>query len=106
MNHSEDELGFDEAWQAYAFALSRELAEQGLFSRAEWSAALGAKLRENPAPGNEAYYRSLLGALEMLILEKRAATPDELTAMKALWRQAYISTPHGKPVLLSTDRLA
>lgn len=95
-----DDIGFDEPWQAYAFTIARELAAHGLYSPAQWSERLGAKLRASADTGNNAYYRAVLEALESLIVEAGAASVRELAQTKENWRDAYRSTPHGKPVVL------
>ena len=40
----DDEPVFDEPWQAQALALAFNLIEQGVFSKSQWSDALGAEL--------------------------------------------------------------
>lgn len=42
---------FDEQWQAQTLALAYALAGKGVFTSAEWSEMLGAKLREARASG-------------------------------------------------------
>ena len=97
---AETDRGFDEPWQAYAWVMAHDLCASGMFSPNEWSTALGTKLRARGGEGNTAYYEAVLDALEMLLAEKGAASPGELAKLKKAWRQAYETTPHGKPVSL------
>ncbi len=101
MNRPEADQGFDEPWQAYAWAIAHDLCARGLFSPSEWSAMLGAKLCERGGEGNLAYYEAVLDALETLLAEKDAVSPAKLAQLKDAWREAYEHTPHGKPVVLA-----
>ena len=100
-----DHVKFDEPWQAQAWVLAHALAGRGLFSLAEWSDALGAAIRTHGAENGTQYYDAVLEALETLIVEKGAASPADLAQMKGAWREAYETTPHGKPVALARDPL-
>jgi nitrile hydratase accessory protein len=91
---------FEEPWQAQAWVMARALGENGLFSLNEWSAVLGEKLRARPESGSHAYYLAVLEALEALVVRKQAASEADLAALKEEWREAYETTPHGKPVAL------
>lgn len=96
---------FAEPWQAEAFACTLQLSRQGLFSWAEWVAVFSAEIKAAPVrPGeshNEAYYRQWLTALERIVGQKGATTPAEIDARQEAWRQAYLNTPHGRPVELA-----
>src|SRR5205823_137271 len=64
---------FAEPWEAHAFALAVKLSEAGLFTWAEWSAALAEELaaasrRAEPDDGSR-YYHYWLAALERLVAE-------------------------------------
>jgi nitrile hydratase accessory protein len=98
-----DHVKFDEPWQAQAWVLAHALAGRGLFSLAEWSDALGAAIRAHGADDGTAYYDAVLEALETLIVSKGAASPADLAQMKDAWREAYETTPHGKPVELKRN---
>ncbi len=91
---------FAEPWQAQAFALTLRLHETGAFTWPEWAAALSAQLAGDPADDGARYYDHWVAALEGLVAGRRLAAPDELSARKAAWRDAYLRTPHGKPVEL------
>jgi hypothetical protein len=75
-----------------------------MYSATEWAAALGAEIRQLDKTGesdsDEIYYRAVLAALEHLVTEKSLATGGALAERMEAWRRAYLSTPHGQPVLL------
>jgi nitrile hydratase accessory protein len=100
-----DHVRFDELWQAQAWVLAHALAERGLFSLAEWSDALGAAIKSRGTDDGARYYDAVLEALETLIVRKGAASPADLEQMKEAWREAYETTPHGRPVALKQDPL-
>jgi len=96
---------FAEPWQAQAFALAVRLSEEGYFTWKEWAAALAAELRAaadrgEPDDGSH-YYEHWLATLERLVAEKGLTDPAALAARKQAWTEAYLRTPHGKPVELS-----
>ncbi len=96
---------FAEPWQAQAFALAVRLSEQGYFTWKEWASALAAELkaavdRGEPDDGSRYYYH-WLATLERLVAEKGLTDPAALAARKQAWTEAYLRTPHGKPVELS-----
>lgn len=95
---------FAEPWQAQAFALAVRLSDQGYFTWKEWAAALAAELkaaagRGEPDDGSH-YYDHWLATLERLVTEKNLTDPAALAARKQAWTEAYLRTPHGKPVQL------
>ena len=96
---------FAEAWQARAFALMLKLSEREHFTPKEWTLALARELqnaaqRGAPADGSH-YYEHWLAALEALVVVKGLASTASLHERKEAWRNAYLSTPHGKPVELT-----
>jgi nitrile hydratase accessory protein len=98
---------FAEPWQAQAFALAVKLSEQGYFTWKEWAAALADQLktasdRGEPDDGTH-YYEHWLATLEMLVTAKGLTRREELHARKEAWADAYLHTPHGKPVELRAD---
>src|SRR5438445_13834658 len=102
-----DEQGpvFNEPWEAHAFALAVRLSEAGCFSVPEWSAVLSHEIRSaqercDPGPGCS-YYHQWLSALERMCVEKGLVNATDVQQRKEEWRQAYLNTPHGKPVELS-----
>ncbi len=94
-----DERVFSEPWQAQSFALAVHLIEQGVFSRSEWSEALGEQ-RRSGGDSDEAYYHDWLAALEQLLIRKGLAESTTLVDLKRAWIEAYERTPHGRPVRL------
>ena len=98
---------FAEPWQAQAFALAVKLSEQRHFSWTEWAEALGAELkaaaeRGEPDDGSR-YYEHWLAALERLVVEKGLTDQEAMRERKEAWTDAYLHTPHGKPVELSSS---
>lgn len=95
---------FDEPWQAQVLALAFNLMDRGVFSNADWSAALGAALQAAAARGEpddpQTYYRAALAALETLLVADGRITVDTVEDRTEAWRQAYLRTPHGRPVTL------
>jgi len=95
---------FAEPWQAQAFALAVKLSEQGHFTWKEWAAALADELkaaasRGEPDDGSR-YYHHWLAALERLVTERGLTDRTALVERKEAWVDAYLHTPHGKPVEL------
>jgi nitrile hydratase accessory protein len=103
------EKPFEEPWQAKAFALAVHLSEQGLFTWPEWTQRFAEVARENPAAEGvseaEVYWRNWATALERIMLEKGYGTPETVGTLTAAWREAFETTPHGKPVELQEDIL-
>jgi len=98
---------FREPWEAHAFALAVRLSEAGGFTWAEWAAALSREIKAAQAAGDpdlgNTYYRHWLRALERLCAEKGLTSPADLQRRAEEWRQAYLHTPHGKPVELASS---
>ena len=96
---------FAEPWQAQAFALAVKLSEQGHFTWKEWAAALADELkaaadRGEPDDGTH-YYEHWLAALERLVVDKGLTDRQAMRERKEAWTEAYLHTPHGRPVELS-----
>ena len=91
---------FAEPWQAQAFALTLKLHEGGAFTWTEWAEALSTELKRDPGDDGSRYYEHWVAALEGLVTGRRLAGADELTSRKDAWEQAYLHTPHGRPVEL------
>lgn len=108
LNGDHDGPVFREPWEAQAFALTVALHEAGLFTWEEWAAALSAEIAAAQSAGDpdlgDTYYRHWQRALERLTADKGAAPCTELEERVALWRRAYLSTPHGQPVELEAGR--
>ena len=99
---------FDEAWQAQALAIADTLVQNGMFNAGAWSEALGEALRRANTSGavddQETYYRCVLTALETLVASHSEIDPRAMRVKRDDWEQAYLSTPHGQPVRLKSDR--
>jgi len=118
LNLPEDALGplqrkdgdptFDEAWQAQSLAIADALVDAGMVTAMGWAEALGFELqsaaRAGAADNADTYYLAVLGAVEKLLRQIEVIGRDELDARVEAWRQAYLSTPHGKPVELRAAR--
>jgi nitrile hydratase accessory protein len=100
---------FREPWEAQAFAMTLALHERGVFTWAEWTAALGAEIRRAQGAGDsgtgETYYLHWLAALERLVAEKGVTSGETLARTKRAWEHACERTPHGKPIELQPSDL-
>ena len=92
---------FRAPWEAYAFALAVQLSEQGIFDWPEWTQALAAEIRDAGEDDHGSqYYHYWLTALEKLLTKQGIISEEVLQEQKTAWREAYLRTPHGKPVEL------
>ena len=100
---------FDAPWHAEVFALAVHLNEGGYFDWPEWAGRFGENLAEAKTAkigvvegldGSDDYYEIWLQTLTELIQEKGLVDAKMLASIKAQWREAYLTTPHGKPVHL------
>jgi nitrile hydratase accessory protein len=95
---------FREPWEAQAFAMTLALHERGLFTWAEWAAALAAEIKRAQGAGDpdtgETYYSHWLAALESIVAQKGVATHDVLHRYRDAWDRACDRTPHGQPIEL------
>lgn len=96
---------FRAPWEAQAFAMTVTLHERGVFTWAEWAAALSAEIKRAQAAGDpdtgETYYQHWLATLEQLIAEKGVTTRDALHRYRDAWDHAADRTPHGQPIELT-----
>lgn len=95
---------FNEPWEAQVFAIAYRLIEEGHITRHEWAEALGEAIRTAQAGGDPdeggTYYYHVLAAVESVTAARGLTDPGELESRKQDWKDAYLSTPHGKPVEL------
>lgn len=95
---------FAEPWHAQIFALTHRLAQSGHYTWPEWAARFAKQRAESAkaraADGDATYYEDWLATFEQLLIDKKLADAQALAALKAAWTQAYVETPHGRPVLL------
>jgi nitrile hydratase accessory protein len=99
---------FAEPWQAQVFALAVKLSEQRYLTWKEWAATLtdelkAAENRGEPDDGTR-YYEHWLAALERLAIDKGLTDQQAMHGRKEAWIEAYLHTPHGKPVELNAGR--
>lgn len=104
-----DEAGpvFNEPWEAHAFALAVRLSEAGCFTWPEWAATLNQEIHAAQERGDpdlgQRYYHHWLNALERLCAEKKLVSEPDMHRRKERWRRAYLHTPHGQPIELSSE---
>ena len=100
---------FDAPWHAEVFALAVHLNEGGYFDWPEWAGRFGENLAAakmvkigvgEGLDGSDDYYQIWLQTLIELMQEKGLIDAKMLASIKAQWREAYLTTPHGKPVHL------
>lgn len=91
---------FAAPWQAQAFALTVALHQRGAFTWPEWTAALSGELARSARQGLDDYYGAWLAALERLSAERGLASRPALEERRRAWAEAYLRTPHGRPVIL------
>ena len=100
---------FDAPWHAEVFALAVHLNEGGYFDWPEWAGRFGENLAAAKTvkigvgeglDGSDDYYQIWLQTLIELLQEKGLVDAKMLASIKAQWREAYLTTPHGKPVHL------
>ena len=100
---------FDVPWHAEVFALAVYLNEGGYFDWPEWAGRFGENLAAAKSAkigvvegldGSDDYYQIWLQTLTELMQEKGLVDAKMLASIKAQWREAYLTTPHGKPVHL------
>lgn len=105
LRHSDDEPVFAEAWHAQAIALVETLIAEGRIEAGEWSQMLGAEMdraaQADTADTDATYYGAVLSALEQILDRNRLALHGEVDRREQDWRNAYLITPHGKPVILA-----
>jgi nitrile hydratase accessory protein len=101
----EDGPVFHAPWQAGAFALAVRLSVEGHFTWKEWTDIFSVEIRKaqeqgDPDLGNT-YYEHWVNALGRLCQERHLVDQDDMRQRTEEWRQAYLNTPHGKPIELS-----
>jgi len=102
--HQHGEAVFAEQWHAQVIAVVELLVAQGKIAPEDWSRVLGAELERRAAQGfpdtDANYYEAFLTALERILDKDQIATTVELDERESDWREAYLRTPHGQPVML------
>ncbi len=102
-NKIEDGVVFQNPWHSQLFAITVQLSETGNFSWKEFVKFFAKSLNEsrlelNSLDGNDDYFNCWLIALEEIIISKKLGNSNILSLLKKDWTNAYLSTPHGKPV--------
>lgn len=96
---------FEEPWHAQLFALTVHLNETGHFTWPDWAARFGETLASHGLSkelnGGSDYFDAWLETLERFLTDKGMAESETLQTLKSAWETAYLSTPHGQPVVLS-----
>ena len=95
---------FHEPWEAQAFAMVVSLHQRGVFTWAEWAAALALQISLAQAKGDadlgDTYYQHWLSALEALAQAKGVTTMADLSRYKNAWDAAANRTPHGQAIVM------
>ncbi|WP_299354611.1 nitrile hydratase accessory protein [uncultured Shimia sp.] len=95
---------FEAPWHAQLFALTVHLHERGVFDWPQWTKDFGATLAEHRLSGDlnggDDYFNAWLATLEKVLVSNDMAPPASVASMRDAWEQAYLATPHGKPVRL------
>lgn len=95
---------FDEAWQAQLLAMVDQMMSAGVFSNSLWSATLGENLKQAEANGMaddiDTYYAAVLKTFETLLEASTDVSANIIIDKQQAWERAYLSTPHGQPVIL------
>lgn len=102
-NKNEDQVVFQDPWHSQLFAITVQMSEKGNFSWTEFVKVFGEALKKERLPtknldGSNDYFYCWLNALEEILIEKKISNQNTLILLKEEWTQAYLSTPHGKPV--------
>lgn len=104
ITHSAPEPAFAEPWHAQVFAVTVALNEAGRFEWSDWAARFSETLRnrglDRDLDGGDDYFNAWLETLERLLTELGAADLREIENIRDAWENAYLTTPHGKPVHL------
>lgn len=99
------EPAFVAPWHAEVFAITVVLHEAGHFAWPDWAARFGATLKrrglDRELDGGDDYFAAWLETLEDLLASMGMADAGDLSATKAAWENAYLSTAHGSPVRLN-----
>jgi len=96
---------FSAPWHAQVFALTVHLSQEGHFTWPEWTETFGEALKRHglakELDGGDDYFEAWLDALEGMLSSLQAASPERVAKVSLAWRDAYLATPHGKPVHLA-----
>ena len=80
------------------------LIADGKIEAEDWSQTLGAELdrrvTDTSLDTDAIYYGAFLSALQQILDKSQFALQAEVDRREQEWRNAYLNTPHGKPVAL------
>lgn len=80
------------------------LIADGKIEAEDWSRTLGDELdrrmTDTALDTDAIYYSAFLSALERILDRSQFALQAEVDRREQDWRNAYLNTPHGKPVAL------
>lgn len=93
---------FAEQWQAETLAMADLLIQNGQVDAKVWAQTLGEQLQHWQAEDDSAenYYQAVLAALQVVLRDNELLAEPEITQRQGDWEKAYLSTPHGEPVVL------
>lgn len=101
-----DSVPFEYPWQAQVFSLIVCLHQAGQFSWKAWVDVFSEEIKASPMQENQsindAYYRQWVSAAEKMLLSLKLTGKEDITRRTDEWRQAYLNTPHGMPVVLTS----
>ncbi|MFN2993163.1 nitrile hydratase accessory protein [Serratia plymuthica] len=101
-----DNAPFEHPWQAQVFSLIVYLHQAGQFSWKAWVDVFSDEIKASPMQEhesiNDAYYRQWVSAAEKMLLSLELAGEQDIAHRTDEWRQAYLNTPHGMPVVLTS----
>ncbi|MDE1188042.1 MAG: nitrile hydratase accessory protein [Pantoea sp.] len=105
-DHDAENAPFEHPWQAQVFSLIVCLHQAGKFSWKEWVDVFSTEIKAHPIQEhesvNDAYYRQWVAATEHMLLLLQLTGQADIARRTDEWRQAYLNTPHGMPVTLSS----
>ncbi|MDP9565302.1 UNVERIFIED_ORG: nitrile hydratase accessory protein [Kosakonia oryzae] len=106
----EESAPFEHPWQAQVFSLIVYLHQAGQFSWKAWVDVFSTEIKASPLQKgesiNDAYYRQWVSAAEKMLLSLELTGKEDITRRTNEWRQAYLNTPHGMPVVLTSATCA
>ncbi|EKF63434.1 nitrile hydratase accessory protein [Serratia plymuthica A30] len=101
-----DNAPFEHPWQAQVFSLIVYLHQAGQFSWKAWVDVFSDEIKASPMQEhesiNDAYYRQWVFAAEKMLLSLELTGEQDIARRTDEWRQAYLNTPHGMPVVLTS----
>lgn len=104
MSSSAPEPVFEQPWHAQVFAMTVALNEAGRFGWAEWASRFADTLKRRglnrDLDGGDDYFHAWLETLEALLADQGEAAPRDVQSLRDAWEEAYLTTPHGRPVQL------